>query len=56
MKSFNSFGAGINFRQNLNLSESDIYRRQILKSKVDPRAVRGKYLIIIIRKNCISRK
>ena len=29
-------------------SESDVYRRQILKSKVDPRTVRVKWQVILM--------
>ena len=40
-----SYSAGIDFsRQNL-ASESGVYRRQILKTKVDPRTVRVKTAI-----------
>ena len=42
-KYLSSYSAGINFRRQ-NLSDSDVYRRQILTTKVDPRAVRVKVL------------
>ena len=41
-KYFYSFSAGIDFKRQ-NLSESDVYIRQILTSNVDPRDVRVKF-------------